>query len=133
MPLIFLKDFYSQDLILRWLRIENAALMRPWGINSAVPSERLFSSSMDSWPHYRILEAQFVAGFYDLNPSNGLLTCYGSPSDNSLALHHLPHNGPRSTSLWLSDSDPGSTGSYDMFLNYTGYLIGSLILPGIFY
>ena len=95
-PLIFLEDFHSQDFNPHMLRIENPALMRPWGMNCSVPSERLSSSSMDSWPHYRILGAQIVAGSYDLNSNNGLLTRYGSPSDGFLALHHPPHNRPQS-------------------------------------
>ena len=102
-PPFFSRIFIVRNLILILLRIENAALMRPWGMNSSIPSERLSSSSMDSWPYYRILEAQIVAGSYDSDSSNSLLTCYGSPSDDFLALHHPPHNGPRSTSLCQSD------------------------------
>ena len=108
-----------------------AALMKPWGINSSVPSERL-SYSTEPWPHYRILGAQILAGSYDLNIINGLLTCYGSPSDDALALHHPPHNDPRSTSLCQSHSKPGSTHSYDMFLNCTGYLLVASPCLGLF-
>ena len=131
MPLTFLDDFHSQDFNPQMLRIENAALMRPWGMDSSVPSESL-SSSMDSWPHYRILGAQIVAESCDLNSNNGLLTCYGSPSDGFLAPHHPPHNAPRSTSLCQFDLKPGSTRSYDMFLDCTGYLLVALPCLGLF-
>ena len=124
-PSSFSRILIPRILILSWLRIENAALMKPWGSESSVPSERL-SSSMDPWPHCRIFGAKIMAGSYDSNSNNGLLTCYGSPSDGALALHHPPHNGPRSTGTCLSDLNPGSTRSYDMFLDYAGYLLVAL-------
>ena len=87
-------------------------------MKSCVPSERLSSSSMDPGPPYCIFWAQIMAESYEFNPNNGLLTCYGSPSEGSLALHHPPYNGPRSTSMYMSDSNPGSTRSYDIFPGY---------------
>ena len=131
-PSFFSRIFILRVLILRLLRIENAALMRPWGMSSSLPSERLSSSSMDSWPYSRILGAQIVAGSYYSDSSNSLLTCYGSPSDDFLALHHPLHNGPRSTSLCLPESNPGSTRSYDMFLYCTGYLLVASSCLGLF-
>ena len=101
-------------------------------MDSSVPSERLSFSSMDAWPYYRILGVQIVAESRDLNTNNGLLTCFGSPSDGLLALHHPPHNGPRSTSLCQSDLNSGSTPSYDMFLDCTGYSLVASPCLGLF-
>ena len=75
---------------------------------------------MYSWPHERILGAQIMAESYNLDSINGFLTCYGGLSDVSLALHRPLHNVGRSTTLWLSEPNPGSTRSYDIFLYGTG-------------
>ena len=106
--------------------------MKPCGMDSSVPSERISSSSMEPWPHYHILGAQIVSESYELNSNNELLTCYGSPSDYPLALQHPPHDSPRSKGLCLSNSNPGSTHLYDMFPDCVGYLLVASLCLGLF-